>query len=107
MIAKFVMPQDVSRHDAFSCSIWDNISVSIRRRSRRAGREHTLLYANACGGLGERIGRIRYDEQHGLRGGTHNARNDVAIDRGVLVEEAQPALRVATVGCALSLFVDA
>ena len=52
---------------------------------KSTGRENAPLYARACGDLardvGERIGRIRYDEQHRVRGCARDARNNVAIDR--------------------------
>jgi len=55
------------------------------------GSENACLYARGCGGLaheiGQRIGRVCDNEQHGVRGRAYNARNDVAINRGVLVEE--------------------
>jgi hypothetical protein len=39
-------------------------------------------------------------------GAARNARNDVAVDRCVLVEESRPALRIAAVGRAAGLLVD-
>src|SRR5437588_12785238 len=78
------------------------MDAKAHRVEKRAGAENARLDSRACGGftrnIGERIGRIRHDEQYGRRRRARYWRNDVTVDRGVLVEEPQPSLRVATVG---------
>jgi len=49
--------------------------------------------------IGKRIRRVGYDEQHGSRRRGVDPRNNLAIDLGILVQEAQASLRIVTVGC--------
>jgi hypothetical protein len=55
----------------------------------------------------QRLGRIGGDHDHRLRGGLHQFRHDVLKHLYVGVEQAQAAGRVAAVGGAAGLFVDA
>jgi hypothetical protein len=62
---------------------------------------YARLDARTCGGLarhvGERVARIRHNEQHRVGRRMDNTRNNVAID---FVEKPQPTLRIVAVGCA-------
>jgi hypothetical protein len=74
---------------------------------QRAGAEHAVVAGTFARHVGERIGRIGDTEQHRVGRGAHDARNDVAVNRGVLVGQAQPPLRIVAVGGAAGLPVDA
>ncbi len=57
--------------------------------------------------VGERVGRVGYDEQHGVGRGVYIAGKDLVIDRRVPVEQPQPAQRVVPVGRAARFLVNA
>src|SRR5215471_11550654 len=78
------------------------LAVEIRTcaQHRRAG-------ARLARDIGERIRRIGQHEKYrvGLR--PHDPRDDIAIDRGVFVEQLEAALRVAAIRSAAGFFVHA
>src|SRR6266516_8061928 len=98
---------DMSRIET---EILPEMDTKTHRVEKRAGAENARLNSRTCGGftcdIGERIGRIRHNQQHCLGRRAHYWRNYFAVDRGVLVEEPQSSLRVATVGRAAGLFID-
>jgi hypothetical protein len=57
--------------------------------------------------VGKRIRRVGDDEQNGVRRGFGNRRNYLTVNLGILVQEAQAALRIAAIGCPAGFFVDA
>src|ERR1700728_2715708 len=68
-------------------------------------------YAIVAGGLardiGKRVWRGGDRNKHRFRGGTHDLRDNSAIDRGILIEQLQPPLRIAAIRGAAGFFIDA
>ena len=58
-----------------------------QRIEERAGAQDALVPGRRAGDIGERIRRIGDGDQHRIRRGAHDLRHDVAIDRGVLIEQ--------------------
>src|SRR6185437_3631834 len=65
---------------------------------QRAGAQHAIVPGAGARDVGERVGRIGHDEDRGRGCGARDVRHDIAVDRGILVEQAKAALRVAAVG---------
>ena len=74
---------------------------------QRAGGENAFMTGQLTCQIGERIRRVGDDEQNGVRCGFGNRRNDLTVDLGILVQEAQTALRIATIRCPAGFLVDA
>ena len=72
-----------------------------------ASAQHAIMPRAGAGDVGERIGRISYNQYDRARRGANNFRNYVAIDFCVLVEQPQSALGIAAVGGAAGFLVDA
>src|SRR5258707_4361424 len=72
-----------------------------------AGAKHALVLGAAARDIGKWIGWVRDDQDHSLRRRAHHAWHQVAVDFGILVQQPQPALRIAAVGGAAGLLVDA
>ena len=62
-----------------------------------AGAEDAIVTCHFAGNIGERIGRIGDSDQHCLRSGPYNLRDNVSIDRSVLFEQPEPSLRIVAV----------
>jgi hypothetical protein len=55
----------------------------------------------------QRIGRVGDGDQNRIRRGVDDPRDNVAVDRGILVQQLQPPFGVAAVGGAAGFLVDA
>src|SRR3984957_17966680 len=62
------------------------------------GTEDAVVACQLPRQIGEGIGRIGQDEQHGVGTRRDDLRSYIAINRDVLVEQAQPPLRIAAIG---------
>jgi hypothetical protein len=56
---------------------------------QRAGAENAIMTGEFACQIGKRIRRVGYDKQHGVRRRLVDRRNDLAINLGILVQEAQ------------------
>ena len=74
---------------------------------QRAGRENTFMTGQFACEIGKRIRRVGDDEQDGVRRGCGDRRNDLSVDLGILVKEAQAAQRIATICCPARFLIDA
>src|ERR1700677_1499055 len=71
-----------------------------------AGAENAIMPGQMTRQIGERIGRIGHDKQHSIRSCGDDPRHYVAVDRNILVKEAQPPLRIAAIGRPSGLLID-
>jgi hypothetical protein len=69
--------------------------------------ENAIMPGDFAGQIGKRIRRIRYDKQHGIPRRLDYPRNDLAINLGILVQEAQASLRIIAIRGTAGFFVDA
>ena len=72
-----------------------------------AGAQHALVLGAGARDIGQRIGRVRDNQDHGLRHGVHHARHQLPIDIGIFVQKPQPALWIVAVGGTAGLLVHA
>jgi hypothetical protein len=72
-----------------------------------AGAQQAIVSRAGAGNIGERIGRIGDDQYDRARGCASNFRDDLAKNFSVLVEQPQPALRIAAVSGATGFFIYA
>jgi hypothetical protein len=69
-----------------------------------AGTQHAIIPSAGAGNVSKRIRGVGYDQHDGGRRRAHDTRNDVAIDFGVLAQQPQSVLGIATVRGASRLF---
>src|SRR5258707_5035298 len=72
-----------------------------------AGAQHAIMPSAGAGNVGERIGRIGYNQYDGARRRAHDLWNDVAVDFRVLSQEPQSAPGIIAVRGAAGFLVYA
>jgi len=72
-----------------------------------AGAQHAIMPSAGAGNVGERIGRIGYNQYDGARRRAHDLWNDVAVDFRVLFQEPQSAPGIIAVRGAAGFLVYA
>ena len=65
------------------------------------------LRGDLAGNIGEWIGRVGHHDQHRMRRGLHDLRDDLPINFRVLVQELEATLRIIAVRRSACLLVDA
>ena len=59
---------------------------------------HDVLEAECADQVGQRVGRIRNDQDNGIRRRLENLRQYVVVDLDVLIEESKPARGIGPAG---------
>src|SRR3982074_950791 len=70
-----------------------------------AGAQHAIMPRAGAGDIGERVGRIGYNQYNGARRRAPNLRDDVAIDFSVLIQQPQSAFGVTAISGATGFFI--
>ena len=78
-----------------------------QRVEQRAGAQHAIVTGELTREIGERIGRIRDGDDHGIGCRFDDLRDDVAVYAGVGLDQLEAPVGVLAIRRAAALLVDA